>query len=299
MTSHGPGPLVVAAADQAGLVRALAASRPLAGVVWRGGARPVPSGVVQFGNVAEALSRCRPSPLVVLVPYRGLAGDLAAAVGNGIACLCAGPPETSPARLAGLGQSSVAAAAPVQCGGLLCGLAAVRRLLELRQRPTFGEAVYLRWLAGGGRSPARAWWILREMVSCAAQAVGAPPGTIWVTATGNGRACQATATVRTDTGDMAQLTVCPQFLPGAGQMLLLGTGGLLEFDGEPSSRFVGQRGDVALRQPESGEASLWLSEFEANPPSPGLSVAPAWSDLRLLRGLRRSLASGAPQAVPA
>jgi len=293
VSSQGSGALVVAAADQSGMVDSVAARSGLAGVVWHGRGPSASNDHARFATVAESLPRCRPSALVVLVPYRGLTEDLAAALGKGIPCLCAGPPETSPTRLTELSQAPSGEPCPVQCGGLLSAGAAFSRLRELSRRPAFGQAVYLRWLAGGGRGPSRAWWVLRDMVLSTIQILGTSPSAIWITASGHGRACQATATLTTDAGAMAQLTVCPQFLPGAGQISTLGTGGRLEFEGESGSRLVGPRGEGALDPSETEAGHLWLSAFEAG----RVAQTPEWGDLPLLQALRRSLATGTPQAV--
>jgi len=300
MNRSGSGALVVvAAADQADTVSSLAAHQPLAGVVWRGRVPSIPTAAAPFDTVAQALSCCRPAALVVLIPYRDMAGDVAATLEAGVSCLCAGPPDASPARLQALVRRAGDSAALLQWGGLLTASPSFGRLQGVRQRVSFGQAVYLRWIAGGGRGPVRTWWSLRDMIAGATQLLGSPPCTLWITATGSSRASQATATLSTPGGAAAQLAVCPQFLPGVGQAMLLGTGGLLELEGESGSRLVGSGpgSEIQLAEPET--EARWLAQLEADSPPPGAGhLAAAWADLPLLHALRRALASGQPQAVP-
>ena len=289
----------MAAADQVAAVRAMAAHQAVVGVVWHGARRAPPLELPRFDTVARALDVAEQDVLCVLAPYRSLAKDLECALDAGISCLCAGPPETSETRVAGLLERAAHRRLRQQWGGLACASPSFRRLLELRQRPSFGQPVYLRWVAGNGRGPVRAWWALRDLLCGAVHLLASPPSTLWVTAVRRrGPACHATATLSTASGATAQLAICPQYLPGAGEALLLGTGGLLEADGEPGLRFAGQ-GTVSHGSAEDVLAEPgWLAGFAAQPAERAIAHPQIpGADRPLLAALRQALSSGQPIAV--
>jgi len=284
--------LVVAAPDQATEVRSLAAHPAVRGVVWQ--PRPVaaPLELPRHDTVEEGLADLRPEALCVLTPYRALGRDLERAAEAGVACLCAGPPASIP-------RSWRALAARHQWTGPLGAAPELGRLRELRGRDAFGEAVYLRWVTGGGRGVLRAWWSVRQQICAAIELLASPPRSLHVMAGGHARALHATATVATESGATAQLVTCPRFVPGPGQVLLLSTGGLLEAAGEPGLRFAEPQGRGELWDSDAAGCAVWLDRFLEDPTQPlePLSQGAAL-DRPLLEALRRSRSLGAPQVVP-
>ena len=236
------GLVVVCGRDRAPALESIAESHGLAGWVRAGPSARTSIEAPRFRSLEEGLDQA--SAVAVLSPYRGLAGDLERCRRRRIPVALAGPPAA---------RSDDPEYAPGRWRHT-DGHASVERL---RKRPAFGRPVYLRQvIGGGGAGLLGAWWGLLEALESALELLDGPMERLRVGASARGGRWHAAATLVAGDGASAQLVVTPAPDPGE-DLLLLGTGGLVQVDG--NSAAAGLRGPGGERR---------------------LSLPPAWPDAR-------------------
>ena len=276
--------LVLCGRDRAAALPEIAARLDVVGLVRVGRAyrSPIDAATVAAPTAAASAAGLEVDAVVVLSPYGSMADDVAAYRAASLPVLMAGPLP------AGATTGTVE-------GGRWRHIAAARGALEIRRRPAFGRAVYLRHVIGGGNGLLPAWWALLESLEAAAELLDDSVARLWIGAVTRRGRWQVTATAIAAHGASAQLVVAPTPDPGD-DLLLLGTGGLVQTDGAGSAATVrDDRGSRGLAVPDPWPDADWIEASLATTDAPPGDPRPART---ILTALRRAARSGRLQSVP-
>ena len=297
----GKSTLLIAAPGQEGLVGAISRRLTVAGVIGVGRSRfRSLAGVPVFADLPAAIAQARPDVVCFLAPSSRMGDLVQQAVKSGLPVLSSGPPELSERAWRALSGQMQNGGPPLVWGRRFAYSDVHRRLLEQRQQPGVGDAVYLRCVGGGNGGLLSTWWSLCEMVEQAVDLLGADPVHLYVTAKSARRRCHAVATAVMANRSSAQLVAVPSGFPCCGDLTLLCTGGLLTsraaFGGAVGDEGVGSS-KYWLATPDLAPEPEWLADFadrrgraEGGPSGPPLSAYPA--QRALLAALRSALRRG-------
>ena len=274
------GLVVVCGPDRAPALESIAASHGLAGWVRAGRSARTSIEAPRFRSLEEGLDQA--SAVAVLSPYRGLSGDLERCRRRGIPVALAGPP-------------SARSDAPEYAPGRWRHTDAHASVDQLRKRPAFGRPVYLRLVIGGGASGLPgAWWGLLEALECALELLDGPPARLRVGAAARGGRWHAAATLAAADGASAQLVVTPAPDPGE-DLMLLGTGGLVQVDGLSAAALVRDTGgERRLSLPPAWPDARWIGAALEGPRHPAIDRG---ARAALLGALRRAARLGTLEPV--
>lgn len=293
--------VLVLEANQLDLARAIHAHETLAALVTADPTRleceaPCPV----FGDLDAALRAIPATCVCFAAIHRDLATEVQTCVDRGLQVLALGPPDIPSDQYARLADQAQSNGVTLTWGGWQVSCAAVQQVLCQSQQDGFGEPVYLRCVAGGGGSALSAWWSAREMLAVARVLLDADLQEVWIAATRAHRAYHAVVTAVAANSASAQLVIAPRGFAGRLDMLLLGTGGLLEINGGDQAVSMGPPPPgLPAEAPGPVEAS-WLADFPRPPaavPRPLLDAPAFVADHRILHTLRRSARCGRPLAL--
>ncbi|MEW6750706.1 MAG: hypothetical protein AB1505_06980 [Candidatus Latescibacterota bacterium] len=326
-----PRLVLVASTAQQAHVLAIAARTPLAGVCGTGRRRlqglPVPllRGLPCIPGTGEACC------FLTAVP--GLTRCVLELVRQGVHVLCAGPPAAGQEECARLLAEARARGVRLAWGGRHRDSALHLELVRQVGKPpvpplpeppgpatpgqpppahlpdhparggepAFGQPVHLRLLAGCGNGLLEAWWALCGALEQALDLVPGPVEAAHATAARRRGLYHATLTLRTAARALVQLVAAPAALSLAGEVSLLGTGGLLAASAAGGNGVLaGPAAAELLPRPALLGEPGWIARFLCGPGEPGLDGGHeqlAGLQAALLTGLRLSLRRHLPVPV--
>ena len=192
-------------------------ARPNAGPL--GGAQGSANGTVQgFETLRDALNKYLPRQAIFLSPYRGMAGDAAHLVENGVDVRTAGP---LPVRTRNLRMPVVE---------IHRSDAGFRAMLETSRHTDFGEPVYLRLISSPEGGKWQKWWNIFQSCRKAEALLDSRLGRVYVASAGTAPRLHVSITLNTQRNSTGHLLVAPVGSRLRDDLFLVGTGGTLADD---------------------------------------------------------------------
>jgi hypothetical protein len=292
-----PAVVLVALPTQQKMLQALCAQVDIAAVInpTRAVMRDVP--VPVFADWATLEQHATPGACCFLTPYSTLKKDLSRCLDQGIHVLSAGPVSLTRAEFDEARKKQV----QLHFGGPHPFSRLFQQLKEQRQKPEFGQPVYLRLVQGGGSSLQAAWWSVCDALSQARDLLDSNLKEVYVTATKQGGKYHISLTGATASRANIQLVVAPIALSLYPDITFLGSGGLLSNRSMASAPLlIGQDGLEFHPHPNHHTEPSWLVDFldkieAADPTSADWSVLSLHH--RVLGAVRSSLRQKRPIQV--
>jgi len=292
---------LVASPAQRDLVQAIGSRLTLAGLLcptprpWSDAPAPV------YPHIEALLGQTAAAICCFLVPYSSLKKDLVGSLERGTHVLGAGPVSLSRREYDHICRISRQGRVHFSwCGRHRHSL--LHQALSLqRQKPSFGDPVYLRQISGSGPGRLPSWWAACQALEQAEDLLAARVQDLHLTAVRKGRRHHVALTAHMANRATAQLVIAPVPLPGDGDISLLGSGGLLSSDSLPRApALITQQGVHLLPHPELHPEPSWLLDFAKKVDQSEIQL-PDWSTLSfqkaVLRAMRQALQQGRPVQV--
>ena len=206
-----------------------------------------------------------PAVCCFLSPYAALKKDLNRCLDKGIHVLSAGPIGLTHNEIETINKKANDKELVLHFGGPYPFSRLFQQLKEQRQKPEFGQPVYLRLVQGKGRGLQTAWWSLCDALNQACDLLDSQLEEVYVTAVKQDGKYHLSLTGTTANRANIQLAIAPLALSLYPDITLLGSGGLLSNRSISSAPIlIGQDGLEFHPHPNYHPEPAWLSNFLNN-----------------------------------
>lgn len=256
------GVVLVAMPAQQSILQALCSQVEIAAVVNPTRAAMADLPVPVFADWPALEDYTTPVACCFLTPYSALKKDLNRCLEKGIHVLSAGPVTLNRNEFETISKQVNDKQLELHFGGPHPFSGLFQQLKEQRQKPEFGQPVYLRLVQGKGSGLQTAWWSLCDALSQARDLLDSYLEEVYITAVKKGGKYHISLTGATANRANIQLVIAPLALSLYPDITLLGSGGLLSNRSITSAPLlIGQDGLEFHPHPNYHPEPAWLSDF--------------------------------------
>ena len=290
--------VLVAVPTQQEIVQALCTRTEIA-AVFNPTLRPIADlPVPVFADWASLEEYATPDVCCFLTPYAALKKDLLRCIDKRINVLSAGPIGLTLNEIETISKTARDRELALHFGGPYPFSPLFQQLKEQRQRPEFGQPVYLRLVQGKGSGLQTAWWTLCDALNQACELLDSELQEAYVSAVKQNGKYHLSLTGATANRANIQLAIAPLALSLYPDITLLGSGGLLTNRSVSSAPLLMGRDGLEFHlHPNYHPEPAWLGDFlnkinSANAPDLDWPVLNLHH--QILRGARLSMRQKAP-----
>ena len=256
------GVVLVAMPAQQSILQALCSQVEIAAVVNPTRAAMADLPVPVFADWPALEDYTTPVACCFLAPYSALKKDLNRCLKKGIHVLSAGPVTLNRNEFETISKQVNDKQLELHFGGPHPFSQLFQQLKEQRQKPEFGQPVYLRLVQGKGSGLQTAWWSLCDALSQARDLLDSYLEEVYITAVKKGGKYHISLTGATANRANIQLVIAPLALSLYPDITLLGSGGLLSNRSITSAPLlIGQDGLEFHPHPNYHPEPAWLIDF--------------------------------------